>query len=358
MKPLAAAALAGLVPLASTASTLEERVDALEKRSAEIYHTLEEKKGAGLMTRISERVAVSGLLEVEAGFERVSVDGGPDEDASDLVLATAQLGFDVRIAEPVGGTLIFLFEEDETEPIEVDEATVDYARDGWSARIGRQYVPFGVFPSHFVSDPLTLELGETRETALAVSYAANGFTVSGFLFNGDVEKAGDDDHLRDWGAALGWAPAPGLELGASLLSDLADSDAEVAGSSYGDRVPGWSAYGVAALGPVELLGEVLGAVESFDPADLDADGDGDGDRPFAWNVELAWGVAPTVELAARLEGSREFVDQPELQFGAVVSWSPWAGVSLSGEYLRGSFDKDFGGDQTRDLVTLQLAAEF
>jgi hypothetical protein len=34
-------------------------------------------------------------------------------------------------------------------------------------------------------------------------------------------------------------------------------------------------------------------------------------------------------------------------------------VSLSLDYLRGEFDRDFGdGVDTRDLVTVQLAAEF
>ncbi|NOY44686.1 MAG: hypothetical protein GXP50_04430, partial [Deltaproteobacteria bacterium] len=47
---LTACTLVVAVPLtASAAATLEERVEALEKKNAELYHTLQQKKQAGLM---------------------------------------------------------------------------------------------------------------------------------------------------------------------------------------------------------------------------------------------------------------------------------------------------------------------
>lgn len=42
---------------------------------------------------------------------------------------------------------------------------------------GRQYIPFGNFDSHFVTDPLTLLLGETNEGALVGGYRPGGETV-------------------------------------------------------------------------------------------------------------------------------------------------------------------------------------
>ncbi|NOY46278.1 MAG: hypothetical protein GXP50_12635, partial [Deltaproteobacteria bacterium] len=44
-----ATALVLAFPLSSAAATLEERVEALEKKNAELYHTLQQKKQAGLM---------------------------------------------------------------------------------------------------------------------------------------------------------------------------------------------------------------------------------------------------------------------------------------------------------------------
>ncbi len=361
----ACCALIAAAPLAASAATLEERVEALERQNAELYHTLQEKKQAGLMTKITDRISLSGLLEVEAGYESLSLEDGDDERSSDLVVSTAQLGFEAEVNENVGATLILLFEEDDTEPIEVDEATVDYGRGPWGGRFGRQYVPFGVYPSHMISDPLTLELGETRETAVLVGYEGEVFGVSGYVFNGDADKEGEDDHIRDWGVSVTVRPWEAVEAGASFLSDLADTDADLlGGAGYTKRVGGWSAYAVAGWGPFQVSGEVLGAVRGFEAGDLDEDGDGRGDRPLAWNVEGAWGVTEGVEVAARVEGSRELGGQPRVQYGVAVSWGVMEGVSVSAEYLHGEYDEDFGADgdgnvlDSRDLVTAQLSVEF
>ncbi|WP_298039358.1 LbtU family siderophore porin [uncultured Desulfuromonas sp.] len=340
--------------------SLEGRMQALESTQAEIYHTLAEKKAAGLASRITERITLSGLIEVEATAEGIDFADGGSDAASDLVLATAQLGFGLELTESLSGDLIFLFEEDATD-LEVDEAAVNLELGPWSGRIGRQYLPFGVYNSHFVSDPLTLELGETRETALLAGYGRDLFTVSAFVFNGDAEKAGAEDHIRDWGVSLAVTPLEGIALGASYLSDLADTDADLlGGADYGERTGAWSAYLVAAWRQLEFSGEYLGATGAFAAADLDADGNGAGDEPAAWNLEIAWYPSGTLEVAARYEGSDQFAGQPETQYGLCTSWGAWENVSLSLEFLHGEFEAAFAeaGEEERELVTAQLAFEF
>jgi hypothetical protein len=346
---------------------MAKRIEELEKNQAELYHTLAEKKTAGLAGKITDRITLSGLLEVEASAAHVDFRDHGSDAASDLVLATAQLGFGIRFIEQVSGDLILLYEEDATD-LEVDEAAINLSQGPWSARIGRQYLPFGVFHSHFISDPLTLELGETRETALLVGYTRGSATLSTFVFNGDTEKSNNEDHLRDWGINLTLAPLEGVEVGGSYLSDLADTDAGLlAVPEYRRRVAGWSVFAVAEQGPFGVTAEVLGAVQSFAAEDLDEDQNGRGDKPLAWNLEASWTPLENVELALRYEGSRDFAGQPKQQYGVDVSWSPWENTTLSLEYLRGSFDRDFAGDLTsaegsaadrRDLFTAQLAFEF
>ena len=128
---------------------------------------------------------------------------------------------------------------------------------------------------------------------------------------------------------------------------------------YHERVGGWSA-GVLVNGEGwEVTAEGLGAVKAYEAEDLDGDGDGEGDRPVAWNVEAAWQRLESVEVAVRVEGTREYVGQPRVQYGAVVSWAPMEGVNLSAEVLRGEYDEDYGeGVDSRTVVTTQLAAEF
>lgn len=325
----------------------------------ELYHTLEEKKSAGLATLLDGHLTLSGLIEVEAGYQRSRLRAGGSDEQSDLTLATAQLGLGAKATEHLGATLTLLYEEADDARIEVDEATIDLAQGPWQVRVGRQYLPFGVFRSHFISDPLTLELGETRETALRGGVHHDHFALEVFAFNGDAEQTGKDSQLRDFGASLSLTPVDGLQLATSYLSDLAASHSERLGSAFSRRVGAWSASGVATFGPLELSGEYLGALQSFAAADLDANGDGSGDRPRAWNLEVAWLPLESLELAARLEGSDQFAGQPQRQYGLGGSWGFYQHATLALEYLHGRFDQAFGeGTKSRDLVSVQLALAF
>ena len=314
---------------------IEKRLETLESQQAEIYHTLAEKKAAGLAEKITEKISLSGLIEVEAGFA---------DSESDIALATAQLGFGMEVSEHLGGDLILLFEEG--EDFTVDEAAVNIANDVWFSRIGLQYVPFGVFNSHFISDPLTLELGETQEVAILGGYATDLFALSAFVFNGDAEEAGENDRIRDWGASLTITPLEGFEAGASYLSDLADTDAELLGEEYEDRIAGYSAYAIYGFGPLELSGELLGALEKSD--------DLGGLKPFTWNLEVAYAPAENVEVAAKVEGSDDLPEAPEKRYGVAAAWSPLEHFTLAAEYLRAEFEE---GDDD-DVVTAQIAFEF
>ena len=341
--------------------SLQERMRSLEERQVEIYHSLEEKKAAGLGSEIGGRLSLSGLIEVEAAAEWAELADGHAISTSDLKLATVQLGVGAELTEQIRSHIVLLHEEGGPD-LEVDEASIDLDLTPVSGRIGRIYLPFGVYSSHFITSPLTQELGEIRESAVLLGYGNDLWSVSGFFFNGAAEKIGVEDQLRDWGGSFVMMPTAGLEVGGSYLSDLADSDAELL-MEYRRRVAGWSAFASYEFGAFGVNAEVLGAVESFATADLDENGDGAGDRPLAWNVELFWAL-DSVELAARCEGSKDFAGQPRQQYGLVISWSPWENAALSVEYLHGSFKSGFDRDEDgnnldqRNLVTAQWALAF
>lgn len=341
---------------------MEERLAALEARQSELYHTLAEKKGAGLASSLTERLTFSGLLEVEASATRHRYAAGESVSASDLAVATVQFGLGAELNDKLRGNVSVLFEED-AGTLDIDEATIDYTSGNWSLRLGRQYLPFGAYHSHFISDPLTLTLGETRETALLVGYTHGTATLSAFVFNGDVDMVGSEDHLNDWGASLVMTPAEGIEYGASFLSDLADSDAELL-TAYSRRVGGYSAYVHLEQNDLSLEAEYLAALRAFAAADLDADSNGHGERPQAWNLEAAWALNPALELSVRCEGSSGFAGEPKQQYGIGASWSPVENTSLSLEYLHGIFAQALSADEDgntldrRDLIVAQLAVEF
>lgn len=169
-------------------------------------------------------VEIGGLVEVEAGW----TDPHSGDDESDVVLATVEMGIGVRINDWTGAEMLFLHQGDETDP-EVDVGTITIADPAapWALTGGQLYLPFGTFDTHMVSDPLTLELGETRETALVPGMEKDGFAGGVYVFNGDNDADGNED-LDDWSAVAGYAvrgETLGLAANLGLLGDLGDADA-------------------------------------------------------------------------------------------------------------------------------------
>lgn len=308
-----------------------------------------------------ESLTIGGVIEAEAAWE------SSEEDSSDLVLATFELGI---VAEPTDewtAEAVLLWEEDDTDPIDLDAAFITYTPaqgGGLYIQAGRLYLPFGAYPCFMVSDPLTLELGETRETAGVLGWAAGWMDARAGAFNGDTDKDGDDDTIGDWFAALTVMPAEGLEIGLSYLSDMAETDSlqdgmltdEISGEPipYTTETAGLAAFVYASAGPASLAAEYITATDDFESgryADTAV-------KPSAWNIELACDLSDRLSVAARCEGSDEFMtdEMPELQWGAAAGWALSDSVGLSLEYLRGSFENEDAED--RDLVTAQLALEF
>ncbi len=174
-----------------------------------------------------------------------------DETSSDVVLATMELGVDAAIAKHVGGHALLLW-EDGAGGVDLDEGFI--ILDGEDVvpmylNAGKMYVPFGQYESHFISDPLTLEIGETNESALKVGFANDWIEVCLAAFNGDVDEAGDDDRIDDYEAAVVVSPQLGFEdfgltAGLSYISNIGESDG-LEGETPGalqDDVPGLGGF--------------------------------------------------------------------------------------------------------------------
>jgi hypothetical protein len=320
-----------------------------------------------------DRISISGLIEIEAGYVDVdSDDPDADGDESDLTLATVELGIDVDFVKHVSGHVLLLWEEDETEPLDVDEATIRL--DGEDViplylEAGKLYVPFGNFESHFISDPLTLELGETRETAAVVGYANDLFDLSFGIFNGDLDEAGKDNHIDNFVASavftLPEEALPNLTLttGVSWISNIADSDmltetiedaAEETSvdAVIDDRVDGLAAFLIANLnGRWTLIAEYVGALDKFDSDDPGLGGL----EPKTWNFELGCAITDTLTVAAKYEGGDDLGNLlPNEQYGVAASYELFKYTTFSLEYLHGEFEHD----EEQDMVTAQLAFEF
>ncbi|MGD8387073.1 MAG: LbtU family siderophore porin [Desulfobacteraceae bacterium] len=340
----------------------------LGERVSRIEEKMEEEETLHALGEWADRIHLSGAVEVEAAYEDMDFadPNVEDTDASDISLATVELGVDADIAEHVQGHVLFLW-EDGAGGVDVDEGFITI--DGKDVvplylNAGKLYVPFGSFESHFVSDPLTLEIGETNEHAVQVGFANDWMDLSAAVYNGDVNEINDqDDHIDGFvGSAVltlpeGLVPDLGLRAGVSYISNIAESDG-LEGETPGvlrDDVGGLGAFLSASyMERVFFEAEYIAALDSFEAGELTFD-NGRRAEPRAWNLELAFAPMEKLELGVRYEGSDDMNDfLPETQFGGVVSYEVFKYTTLSLEYLHGTFEND----DERDLITTQFAIEF
>ena len=321
----------------------------------------------------ADSVVIGGVAEIEAVFE----EGYDGARQGDIVLATVEIGMEAKLNERVSASVLLLYEEDDT-PLEVDEGviTLNLTPSGrWYLAGGQMYVPFGVFESHLISDPLTSELGETRESALLVGFESGVVYGSVYVFNGDVgtEEAIEDDEdvIDQMGLNLGVAlenNAMSLDLGLSYINNIADADllsemlAEGMVEGVDDYVSGLALHGILSIGPLTLIGEYV-AADQFNDGELDFDGEGA--QPVAANLEAGFGFdwqGREATLAAAYQLSEEAValELPETRVMLGVAVEVFERTLLSIEY---AYDEDYaeedgGTGETANTLTAQLAVEF
>ena len=297
------------------------------------------------------------LVEAEASYEKV---GG--ENSSDLHVTTFEVSLEADPMEGVRGEAALLWEEGDSDSLDVDVAFIELGGTETmpiALSVGRMYLPFGAFNSFMVSDPLTLELGETRETAAALSGEWNSFTAWAGAFAG--ERA-DVDGIENVAAALSWAPVEGLRMGLSVLSDLGeggyadDLNDILADGGSAPKTVGISAFLFLEHGAWSLSAEYLGAAEDLEWTN--GEGEPTSLRPQTWQLDVAYAFSETWRGAIRYEGSREFKadEMPEHQGGAALFWQINPVATIGAEYLYGIFEDEEAND--RHLATLQLALEF
>ena len=378
----AAAVLAATLSIGgvATASSFEDelaaikaRLAALEKQVAEQNQVIAAKdRQIEALSAVAERAAptadpdwtdrieIGGVVEIEAGHHSPYT----GDDTSDVTVATVELGIAAQVNDWVAAEIGLLFEEDDTD-LEVDVATLTVAPpDGpWFATLGQQYLPFGVYDTNLVSDPLTLEIGETRETAALVGVEANGFVAAAYVFNGESDK---DDELDRYGLMAGYAHEGddvGFALQAGYISHIGDSDGLQDIGDVRDYVGGIAVEGLFTTGPFTFIAGYVAATDSFDAAELDFDGSGA--EPKAWTLEAAYAfdlAARPAAIALGYQGTEEALalELPETRLAIALSVEVMRNTTLSFEWAR---DDDYGTSdggtgRSADTATAQIAVEF
>lgn len=317
------------------------------------------------------KIEPSGLVEVEANV-------GADyagRNFSDIALATLELGLDAALSSRVTAHVLLLHEDGETEPIELDEGTVSLDYGALVFTGGRMYVPFGVYDTHMISDPLTLEIGETREAALQLTLEMAGLYRSVYAFNGSTieaaSAANDEDTVEGFGISVGFTQRSenlNFNLGMDYISNIGDSDTlgewldASVGSQVQSLVDGIVLHGDIRAGPWGLIAEYLQS-DQFAVGELDYRGRGA--ELAALNLEGAytfqWGGRETT-LAGAYQMTDEALDisLPEARVLVGVGVLIENDTMLKLEYAR---DDDYsvedgGTGQDASTLTAQLAVAF
>jgi hypothetical protein len=328
------------------------------------YTTREERREAGVKHEITDWLTASGLLEFEGILQSFSLFDTSSHPQEDDFTKTLQLGLEITPLSWIRGELIYEYDhDDESDTQTIDEAILAFEGGDFELELGKLFVPFGEYFSHFVSGPL-LEFGETRthDWGATLSYGPHErLDLAAFVYEGRARKAGANAGYWDWGFAVEASPLESSTFSVSYLSDLADSQERLLTDSrdrYVRRVDALSAYAVFGFDWFELTTEFVAALDSFKELGPQED------RPSAWNVELAYFPRADVQLALRLEGSSELEGAPRYQGGIALGWRFTNISSLTLEYLHGVFKRGLAEDsRERDLdkvhqIGAQLSIEF
>jgi hypothetical protein len=358
---------------------LQQKLAELEKKVEKQQSSIEEtkknqeeiKEASDMLKTLKDHISIGGTVEVESNFTGIDRKGASGDSSSDITLATAELDMEAKLHKYASANLVFLWEEDDTEPVDIDEGYITLGNTDYFPlylKAGRMYVPFGNFETNFVSDPLTLELGEIQESAYLFGAAYKGVDFSVYFFNPDIDENKDKnaDIIKSWGATLSFDFADfipedySLNIQVSYLNNIADTndfkdafDDNGWTKSVKDYSSGFHAFLMAEGFGFNFIAEYLGATDDFDKTDFG--GIGKKFQPETWNLELGYTFSylkgKEMTVAVKYEGSNDaaFIDPDlfmEKQYGIAISANLFSSekwgtnVNLNVEYLHGEADDD------------------
>lgn len=313
-----------------------------------------------------QNVGISGAIEAEGSYRSDYA----DVKEGDVDLTTLELGIDVALNDFISGFALMKWEEDGGEGVFLDEGGItigNVEESGFAVTAGKLYVPFGVYETGLISDPLTLELGETREGAVSVTFAADGFYSAAYAFNSAVNDDAEDDMIDAFGVMAGYAfetDGMSVDLSVGWISNLTSSGGfsgylEDAGINIlDDYTAGATVCAVMNVADFTLVGEFLTALDNDYLAAENAE-------PAAWNLELGYGFdmsGHAASVAVSYQGSDEaaFLGLPETRLAAAFGFEIAEGLGIAFEVAH---DEDYdsvdgGTGESADAVACQLVLEF
>jgi hypothetical protein len=377
---------------------MKERINKLEDKLKKKDHEIEKLKKetvkradmpdvaaaeseGGLLDGLLERISIGGLVEVGAGYKSTDYNDGTDDGISDINLTTVEIGVEIEVNDWVNLETVFLYEDpfdDEETSVDLDAGTATFGNTEecpFYVTVGKMFVPFGALLTHLPDDPavdqpMSLLLGEASEKAVLAGYENSGISLSGYVFNGDMDESGDNT-IESFGFDANYTTSEDssveMLLGASYVSNIADSDGLtdlISGNvdELEEYVDGFVAYLQLGISGFFFDAEYMSALDEFDPTEL-ATEDGDGAEPSVWNIEAGynWNWGKNLEIVLKYAGSdeTEALGFPEDRYGIGFNQEIFEGVIGSAAFLKDEYHNGDADDRDDGYTALgQIAIEF
>ena len=324
-------------------ATMEQRIKYLEERVASQDQMIVEKEGemAALSDGWFNNVEIGGAIQLELIGERLA----EGDSGTRVNLRKIEFGIAAAINDEWGGEIVV---ENDDGTIALADAFLTYEPrgGGLSAAMGQQTLPFGVYDTNLITDPLTKDLGETAYPSLVLGGEAAQFGWTLFTYYVDEEA-----RIDGFGAGLGMAmegddSAFGVDV--VWISDIGDSGG--LSGQFDDDVPGLSASARGSFGPVSATVELVTAL----------DAEGSSAEPSAWSAEAAYGFdligrEATLAIAAGGTEDAEAVELAETLMLLGISVGISVGIGLGVEWKQ---EEGYGASDADNMITMQVAAEF
>ncbi len=331
------------------------------------------------ISRLLKKISFGISIEVEGSYESTKNENEGWNDSSDLRVASVEISSELNPTEWLTGNIVLLWEEDESDGVEVDEASITAKWDTGSAYslylTGGRFYPSSLnrIEGFLLTDPLTLETGELQETALEVGIQNEIFSIGIGGFKGDVQEDGDSK-VNSYYIYGVLTPVSNddisLEISAGYLSNFADTDTlqDVAGhfedngegsefinGEVSKIVPAYSLSLKFSYRFFHIETEFIAALDSFETEELDTGGNTSRPEPRIFDIDFGFDLTDQLSLGLRYGHSEDLGDLiPEDQYGAALSWALRDHLTLSGEYIY----NDYETETEEKVFTIQLAFEY
>jgi len=298
---------------------------------------------------VSDGFSLGFVQEIE-----IPLEVNDSTSTQDITISKCELSLNAEPIEGISGHTVLLWEGE--GDVGIDEAVIALS----STEIvpvyletGLKAIPFGVFNTNMLADPLVKELAEAKENVVQVGYSNHLFDASCGVFNGVLDEPETTGKLDNYFLSVGFHhPVFGVASYVSWTSDLGEGGLKDYFLALPDTIPYVNSAGLdialtAQFSFLTLAIEYVTALDEWQCLEENT-------KPSAWYSEIACAFRERYTVAVRYEGCSGFLERAEARYGIAGSYRIEECASIGIEYLGADFEN---ASSTPSIITARLSLE-